>query len=158
MLRLPATRIGRTAVSSRAIAAASLAGVGAPIPEVVDGQHQPVGQQPVRSEAQRPGEGDAEEIPEEEGRIPERRQAAADVGHHEDEEDDGVRDVAALLVRGQQRTDEEDGGPGRADEGREHRAHAEEAVLTAGRAWMSPVTSTPPEMTNRLASRAMNER
>jgi hypothetical protein len=35
---------------------------------------------------------------------------------------------------------------------------ARKAVFTAGRAWMSPVTSTPPETTNRLASRAMNER
>ena len=35
---------------------------------------------------------------------------------------------------------------------------ARNAVLTAGRAGMSPVMSTPPEITNRLASRAMKER
>ena len=54
-------------------------------------------------QAQRPGERHAEQVAQEERRIAERRQAAADVRHQEDEEDHGVGDVLALAVRLQQR-------------------------------------------------------
>jgi hypothetical protein len=84
-------------------------------------------------------------------------QAAADVRDHEDEEDDGVRDVAALLVGGQQGTDEEDGGPVVPTRRREPHPRPGRRCSRRAAPGCRLVTSTPPETTKRLASRAMNE-
>ena len=59
------------------------------------GKHQP----PVREEPQRPREGHAGQVAEEQRRVAERGQHAAHVGHDEDEEDDGVLHPRALAVR-----------------------------------------------------------
>ena len=102
------------------------------------------------SKAERPGEGHAREVAEEERRIAERRQAAADVRDQEDEEDHGVDDVLALAVRLEQRADEQHRGAGRADEGGEERPAGEEGRVVRDVAWRSPSRKTPPEITNRL--------
>ena len=100
--------------------------VGPAVPDDVDGQHEGGGEQPRHEQPERPGEGNAEQVAEEERGVAERRQAAPDVRDEEDEEDDGVGDVLALAVRLQEGPDEQHRGAGRPHEGGEDGPDAQE--------------------------------
>ena len=84
-------------------------------------------------EPERPGERHAGQVAEEQRRIAQRRQHAADVGHDEDEEDDGVLDVRALAVGLQERPDEQHGGARGPHEGRQEPAERQEPGVGGGR-------------------------
>ena len=62
----------------------------------------------------------------EQRRVAQRRQRAADVGHQEDEEHDGVHIVPPVVIGAQQRTDQHHGGAGGADQARDHSANGED--------------------------------
>ena len=94
------------------------------------GEHQP----PVRPQPEGPGERHAGQVAEEQRRIAQRRQHAPDVGHDEDEEDDGVLHARALAVRLQQGPDQQHGGAGGAHEGGQEAAEGEKAGV-GERAW-----------------------
>ncbi|ABA49884.1 hypothetical protein BURPS1710b_2927 [Burkholderia pseudomallei 1710b] len=82
----------------------------------------------------RPEEIDAVQKAEEERRIAERRQRAARVRHEKDEEHDDVHDVLAIVVRAQERTDQQHRGARGAHHAREHGAEREDARIEPGRA------------------------
>ena len=69
-----------------------------------------------------PEEVHALEEAEEQRRIAQRRERAADVRHDEDEEHDHVRLVAAVVVGADQRADQQHRGAGGAHQARQHRA------------------------------------
>ena len=61
----------------------------------------------------RPEEVNATQETQEQGRIAQRSEAAADIGHQEDEENKGVHAVFAVLIGFEQRTNDEHGRTGR---------------------------------------------
>ena len=67
-------------------------------------------------EAQGPGELDVLQVAQEQGRVSQGQEQAADVRGQEDEEDDGVRHVPALAVGLEQGADQDHRGAGRPDE------------------------------------------
>ena len=98
----------------------------APVP----GVHREIGRDQARDDqghlppkTQGPEERHSVEEAEEQGRVAKRRECSADVRHEEDEKDHRMGPVAAAPVRAQERPDEEDGGSGRTDPGREGGAH-----------------------------------
>ena len=68
------------------------------IPERIDDQQGDGQQEPLRPETEGPRERHALQIAEEERRITQRRQHAADVAHEEGEEDHRVLDAPALAI------------------------------------------------------------
>ena len=74
-----------------------------------DAQDSRVEQEQRPDVLQGPEEGHAAQVAQEQGRIAQGREAAADVGNQEDEEDDDVRLVLAPGVGTQQRADEQHG-------------------------------------------------
>ncbi len=96
----------------------------------VDREHQAAPRRTSRTpQAESPEERHPAQEPEEERRVAERRQRAADVRHQEDEEDHGMGLVPAISVGAQQRPDQDHGGAGRADPGGEKRAHGEDGKV-----------------------------
>ena len=155
---LPATRRRPHLVEVALEVRRRLAGVRPPVPEDVDGEDERGGEEPRHEQPEGPGERHAQQVAQEERRVAERRQAAADVRDEEDEEDDGVGDVLALAVRLQQGTDEQHRGAGRADEGGEQRARApRKRGVRPGVASRSPSRRMPPEITKSPPRSTMNE-
>ena len=87
----------------------------------VDGEHQQGRRRRLLPYREGPEERYAVQEPEEERRVAERREGAADVRHEEGEEDDRVRPMAARAIGAQQRPDDEHRCPRRTDPRREHR-------------------------------------
>ena len=88
--------------------------------DVEEDEQDAVDEHPFPPEPQRPGEGDAAEEAEEERRVAHRRQQAAAVRDHEDEEDEDVRLPQADGVGAQQRPDEQHRRARRPDHRGEH--------------------------------------
>ena len=104
----------------------------APLDEVVHAEEEADRHGPLLDEPERPEEGHAGEIPEEERRIAERREAAAHVGDHEDEEEHRVRHVLPLGIDLEDESDEEHRRPGRPDDRSQDPAQKEESRVRRG--------------------------
>ena len=96
-----------------------------------DAQDSRVEQEQRPDMLQGPEEGHAAQVAQEQGRIAQGREAAADVGNQEDEEDDDVRLVLAPGVGTQQRTDEQHGRTRGADPAGKQRAHQKQQDVVA---------------------------
>ncbi len=110
-----------------------LLAIGEGVDRVVGQEEHSVHEEPLGEEVQGPDEGDPSQEAEEEGRVAQRRQEPAAVGHDEDREDDGVDLLFSLPVRVQEWPDEEHRGPGRADHGGKQCPRREEPRVVAGR-------------------------
>ena len=97
-----------------------------PVEEVVEGEERETGGHPDGAQLQRPPERHAVEVAEEERRVSQGGEAAADVRDEEDEEDDRVHLVAPLPVGPHERPDEEHARARGADEARQDRPRREE--------------------------------
>ena len=105
----------------------------------------------------RPEEIDAAQEAEEERRIAEGRERAADIRHEEDEEHHHVDVVPAVVVGAHDRPDHHDGRAGGADEAGQHRADREQRPCwSPGAPWMLPRTRMPPATVNSASSSRMN--
>jgi hypothetical protein len=80
----------------------------------------------ITQHTSRPEEGHAEEIAQEQRRVADRQQAAADVADQEDEEDHRVHDVSALGVGLKQGPNQQHARPGGAHEACDRRADGQE--------------------------------
>ena len=114
------------------------------VDDVEEDQQDGVREQPGTPEPQRPGERDAAEEAEEQGRIPHGREQAARVGDDEDEEHEHVRLAPAHRIRAQQRPDEEHRRARGADDGSEDGADAEKHRVQAGSAGEGPADHDAP--------------
>ena len=94
-----------------------------------------------------PEEIDAVQEADEQRRIAERRQRAADIGDENDEEHHDVHFVEARVVGAEQRPDQDHGRAGGADEARDQRADREQCGVDRGVPRRLPVTSMPPATT-----------
>lgn len=74
----------------------------------------------------RPEEVHAAQEPQEQRRISQRGERAADVGHQKDEEDDDVRVVPPVVIGAEDRPDHDHRGAGRADDARNQGAQSEQ--------------------------------
>ena len=94
---------------------------------------------------QRPEEIDAAQEADEQRRIAERRQRAADIGDQEDEEDHDVHVVGAAGIGADQRPHQDHGGAGGADDAGDHGAEGEHGgVARTAVPPRLPVISRPP--------------
>ena len=94
-------------------------------------------------ERERPEERHAVQEPEEERRVAERRQRAADVGDQKDEEDHGVGNVSPLAVGAEKRPDEQDRRTRGADPGGEDGADDHDRGVDRRRAPQRPANEDP---------------
>ena len=79
-----------------------------------------------------PEEGNALQVTEEKGRVAKRRKAAADIGHHEDEEDNLMSSVFSVGVGSEKRPDKQHGRAGRSHPAGQHRADAQHGRIHGG--------------------------
>ena len=142
-LRVPSSRRGRRSASSRATARAGSHPYATESHDEVRKQQDGHGEQPVRPEAEGPGERDPFEVAEEERRVTERRQEPPDVGDQEDEEDHGVGDAGPLAVGLEDRADQEHGRAGRAEERGEDAAGRHERRVDQGRRFQVAAQADP---------------
>ena len=94
-----------------------------------------------------PEEGDAAQEADEQRRIAERGERAADIGDQDDEEDDDMSIVRAPGIGADQRADQDHGGAGGADQAGDRRAEGEDAGIGRGVPRRLPVTRMPPATT-----------
>ena len=99
-----------------------------------DEQQDGVEQQDRPDVLQRPEERNATQVAEEQRRVAQRRQAAAHVGDHKDEEHDDVHLALAPQVGTKQRADEQHGGARRADPAGKERADEQQDDVVLRRA------------------------
>ena len=100
--------------------------------EVAHQQHD-VDEEVLAQQVEGPGEVNAAQEAQEQGRVAQGREQTAAVGHDEDRVQHRVHPVAALLIGGQQGPDEEHGGTGGAHEGGDDPADGQEDRVVAGR-------------------------
>ena len=106
-------------------------------------QQHAVDQRPGRREPQCPGERDAPQEAQEQGRIAKRGEQAARVRDDEDEEHHDVRGAPPVGVGAQQRPDQQRGRAGGADQAGEQRADAENSRVHDRRAHQRPAQADP---------------
>ena len=109
-----------------------LLGVVVGVQRVVAHQQHDVDEEVLAQQVEGPGEGHPAQEAQEQGRVTQWREQAAAVGHDEDRVEHRVHPVVTLLVGGQQGPDEEHGGAGGTDEGRDGPADGQEDRVVAG--------------------------
>ena len=111
-----------------------LGGVTHAVDRVVREEQQPQSKQPLLPQRERPREGHAVQVAEEQRRVAERSQYATTVRHNEDREENRVHAVLAFLVRLQERANQQHGRARRPDKrGQQAADRQEDRVITRGR-------------------------
>ena len=104
------------------------------VDRVVRQEQQHQDEQPLLPQRERPREGHAVQVAEEQRRVAKRSQYAATVRHNEDREQDRVHAVLTFLVCLQERADQQHGRARRPDErGQQAADRQEDRVVTRGR-------------------------